>query len=82
MLDCEVEKVMVLPSTVKVDPLVMAVPRSSELPPAVPTSWVAAVIGAAVLTAPPVTMALVTEPSRLLAVAPAMAVEVKLDLEE
>ena len=39
-----VEKVMVLPSTVSVEPLVMAVARSSEVVPAVATSSVAAVI--------------------------------------
>ena len=44
---CAVLKVMVLPSTVRTEPLVMAVARSLEAAPAVPTNWVAAVISTA-----------------------------------
>ena len=40
-----VEKVMVLPLTTSVEPLVIAVPRSFEVVPAVPTSSVELVIG-------------------------------------
>ena len=83
-----VEKVMVLPSTVSVEPLVMGVARSSEEPPAVPTSWVLALMATAEVVlslrmAEPVTVLLVASvPSRLLAVAPVMAAEVTLDLVE
>src|SRR5581483_1987294 len=44
---CPVEKVMVVPSIVRVLPLTSAVPRSLDEGPAVPTSCVAPVIGAA-----------------------------------
>ena len=58
---CAVEKVMLLPSTVRVEPLVIAVPRSLDVELAVPTSSVVAVITAALppvpslVTAVPVT---------------------------
>ncbi len=83
---CAVEKVMVLPSTVRVEPLVIAVCRSLEAVPAVPTSSVVAVIAAApvvasLVRAVPVTWVLaVAVPSRLVAVAPVMAAETTLDL--
>ena len=78
-------KVIVLPSTVRTEPVVIAVARSLELAPAVPTNWVAAVIAAGVelsfCMALPVTVLLVPGPSRLFAVAPVIAA-VTLDLVE
>ncbi len=84
---CPVEKVMVLPSTVRVEPLVMpGLCRSLDVEPAVPTSRVVALIWAGVavsslVMAVPVTWVLaVAVPSRLVAVAPVMAAETTLDL--
>ena len=84
---CPVLKVMFLPSTVRTDPLVMAVARSLEVPLAVPTSWVAAVISTDVvlsflMVVPGTVVALVPGPNRLFAVAPGMAVAVTLDFVE
>ena len=71
-------KVIVLPLTVRTEPVVIAVARSSELAPAAPTSCVAVVIATAVPVlsfnmAEPLTVLLVPGPSRLFAVAPVMA---------
>ena len=77
-----VEKVMLLPLTVKLEPLAGVAASVSEF--AADTSLVAAVIATGVvrllLTVVPVTVLLVPGPSRLLAVAPVMTAEVTLDL--
>ena len=80
-------KVKVVPSTVSVSPVVMALARSFEVELPVPDSRVEPLIAAAVvlslLTELPVTVALVPPvPSRLLAVAPVMTAEVIVDLVE
>src|SRR6202012_5768830 len=75
---CAVEKLMVLPSTVKDDPFAGVGASVSEL--VAGTSWVEAVIAPAgvrlLLTAEPVTVLLFGLPSRLLAVAPGMIADV------
>ncbi len=83
-LVCEVLKVMDLPSTVKLEPFAGVAASVSEF--VAETSLVAVVIATAEVrlfrTAEPVTVLLVPGPSRLLAVAPVMAVEVTLDFVE